>query len=233
MIPECLPGLISSMTTALTTILGYSAMSGAHWRRSAWARSPVLRLLPLPDQHHDRLCHAAGAHGAGVPDRGHALGDQERQAAAEVTSCPSHNLSVSHPLDSSPDRRASGEAMTERFGQRRLGQGKNFNVSIPRPRSASGGELSYCRTNLIKEYVAMNRDTICVQGGYTPGNGEPRQIPHHPVHHLQVRHQRGHGQAVRPASRRLLSIPACRTPPAILKWPKRICELEGGTAAIC
>ena len=29
MIPECLPGLISSMTTALTTILGYSAMSGA------------------------------------------------------------------------------------------------------------------------------------------------------------------------------------------------------------
>ena len=27
-IPECLPGLISSMTTALTTILGYSAMSG-------------------------------------------------------------------------------------------------------------------------------------------------------------------------------------------------------------
>ena len=23
----------------------------------------------------------------------------------------------------------------------------------------------------------MNRDTICVQGGYTPGNGEPRQIP--------------------------------------------------------
>ncbi len=29
MIPESLPGLISSMTTALTTILGYSAMSGA------------------------------------------------------------------------------------------------------------------------------------------------------------------------------------------------------------
>ena len=23
----------------------------------------------------------------------------------------------------------------------------------------------------------MNRNTICVQGGYTPGNGEPRQIP--------------------------------------------------------
>ena len=23
----------------------------------------------------------------------------------------------------------------------------------------------------------MNRDTICVQGSYTPGNGEPRQSP--------------------------------------------------------
>ena len=23
----------------------------------------------------------------------------------------------------------------------------------------------------------QHRDTICVQGGYTPGNGEPRQIP--------------------------------------------------------
>ena len=29
MIPESLPSLVSSMTTALTTILGYSAMSGA------------------------------------------------------------------------------------------------------------------------------------------------------------------------------------------------------------
>ncbi|MBQ7859544.1 MAG: ABC transporter permease [Faecalibacterium sp.] len=29
MLPECLPSLISNMTTALTTILGYSAMSGA------------------------------------------------------------------------------------------------------------------------------------------------------------------------------------------------------------
>lgn len=23
----------------------------------------------------------------------------------------------------------------------------------------------------------MEKNTICVQGGYTPGNGEPRQIP--------------------------------------------------------
>ena len=59
MIPECLPGLISSMTTALTTILGY----------------------------YDRVCHPAGAHGAGVPERGHLLGDPERQAPAEVKEC--------------------------------------------------------------------------------------------------------------------------------------------------
>ena len=32
MIPECLPGLISSMTTALTTILGYSAISYGYYR---------------------------------------------------------------------------------------------------------------------------------------------------------------------------------------------------------
>ena len=29
----------------------------------------------------------------------------------------------------------------------------------------------------MKGDFTMNRDTICVQGGYTPGNGEPRQIP--------------------------------------------------------
>ena len=25
--------------------------------------------------------------------------------------------------------------------------------------------------------TTLSRNTICVQGGYTPGNGEPRQIP--------------------------------------------------------
>ena len=80
MIPECLPGLISSMTTALTTILGYSGLGHVrrHRRRRSGQDRSVLRLLPLPDQHHDRLRRAAGAHGAGVPDRRHLLGDQER-----------------------------------------------------------------------------------------------------------------------------------------------------------
>lgn len=26
--------------------------------------------------------------------------------------------------------------------------------------------------------------TKCVQAGYTPGNGEPRQVPDHPVYHF-------------------------------------------------
>ena len=36
----------------------------------------------------------------------------------------------------------------------------------------------------------MNRDTICVQGGYTPGNGEPRQIPTLFLRFHAARHKR-------------------------------------------
>ena len=50
----------------------------------------------------------------------------------------------------------------------------------------------------------MNRDTICVQGGYTPGNGEPRQIPI--IQSTTFKYA--------------TSTPACRTPPAIW-WRKR------------
>ena len=46
----------------------------------------------------------------------------------------------------------------------------------------------------------MNRDTICVQGGYTPGNGEPRQIP-----------------IIQSTT---FKYAACRTPPVTL-WPRR------------
>ena len=42
----------------------------------------------------------------------------------------------------------------------------------------------------------MNRDTICVQGGYTPGNGEPRQIP-----------------IIQSTTFKYATIPACRTLP--------------------
>ena len=36
----------------------------------------------------------------------------------------------------------------------------------------------------------LRPETLCIQAGYTPKNGEPRQVPIYPVHHLQVRHQR-------------------------------------------
>ena len=50
----------------------------------------------------------------------------------------------------------------------------------------------------------MNRDTICVQGGYTPGNGEPRQIPI--IQSTTFKYATSE-QAVRPGSRRLLLLP--------------------------
>ena len=34
------------------------------------------------------------------------------------------------------------------------------------------------RYNVVKQGgIRMKFNTLCVQGGYTPGNGEPRQIP--------------------------------------------------------
>ena len=74
MIPECLPGLISS-TDHHSGLLGHVR---CHWRRRSGQDRFVLRLLPLPDRYHDRVCHFAGADGSGVPDFGHCLGHQKR-----------------------------------------------------------------------------------------------------------------------------------------------------------
>ena len=38
----------------------------------------------------------------------------------------------------------------------------------------------------------MNRDTICVQGGYTPGNGEPRQSKSNSIVCLERKLPRNH-----------------------------------------
>ena len=56
-------------------LLGYVR---CHRRRRSGQDRFVLRLLPLSDQHHDRLRRAAGADGSGVPDFGHCLGHQKR-----------------------------------------------------------------------------------------------------------------------------------------------------------
>ena len=47
MIPESLPGLVSSMTTALTTILGYSAISYGYYRYQAGIMLVAVVLLIL------------------------------------------------------------------------------------------------------------------------------------------------------------------------------------------
>ncbi len=75
-----------------------------------------------------------------------------------------------------------------------------------------------------------NKETVCVQGGYTPGNGEPRQIPI--VQSTTFKYATGEDMG------RLFDLeasgyfysrlqnPTCDTVAA------KICELEGGTAAM-
>lgn len=57
-------------------------------------------------------------------------------------------------------------------------------------------------------------ETKCVQGGYTPGNGEPRQIPIYQSTTFKYDTSEHMGQLFvwrHPA----ISIPDCKTPPAI------------------
>ena len=76
----------------------------------------------------------------------------------------------------------------------------------------------------------MNRDTICVQGGYTPGNGEPRQIP--------IIQSTTFKYATSEDMGRLFDLEADGYFYSRLQNPtcdmvaKKICELEGGTAAM-
>ena len=76
----------------------------------------------------------------------------------------------------------------------------------------------------------MNRDTICVQGGYTPGNGEPRQIP--------IIQSTTFKYATSEDMGKLFDLEADGYFYSRLQNPtcdmvaKKICELEGGTAAM-
>jgi len=76
----------------------------------------------------------------------------------------------------------------------------------------------------------MNRDTICVQGGYTPGNGEPRQIP--------IIQSTTFKYATSEAMGKLFDLEANGYFYTRLQNPTndyvaaKICELEGGTAAM-
>ena len=76
----------------------------------------------------------------------------------------------------------------------------------------------------------MNRDTICVQGGYTPGNGEPRQIP--------IVQSTTFKYATSEDMGKLFDLEADGYFYSRLQNPtcdavaRKICELEGGTAAM-
>ena len=68
-------------------------------------------------------------------------------------------------------------------------------------------------------------NTLCVQGGYTPGNGEPRQIPIIQSTTFKYATSEDMGKlfdlasclTCRPA---VIFIPACKTPPAIPSPPR-------------
>ena len=75
-----------------------------------------------------------------------------------------------------------------------------------------------------------NRDTVCVQGGYTPGNGEPRQIPIIQSTTFKYATSEDMGKLFDLEASGYfysrLQNPTCDTVAA------KICELEGGTAAM-
>ena len=76
----------------------------------------------------------------------------------------------------------------------------------------------------------MKQDTICVQGGYTPGNGEPRQVP--------IIQSTTFKYATSEDMGKLFDLEADGYFYSRLQNPtndivaKKICELEGGTAAM-
>ena len=76
----------------------------------------------------------------------------------------------------------------------------------------------------------MNRDTICVQGGYTPGNGEPRQIPIIQSTTFKYATSEDMGKLFDLETNGYfysrLQNPTCDL------VAQKICELEGGTAAM-
>ena len=68
--------------------------------------------------------------------------------------------------------------------------------------------------NRKKEHMSENVDTICVQGGYQPGQRRIPHTPNHPGHDLQIPVERtDEPSCFRPVRTRMTSTPACRTRP--------------------
>lgn len=76
----------------------------------------------------------------------------------------------------------------------------------------------------------LNRDTVCVQGGYTPANGEPRQVPIIQSTTFKYATSEDMGKLFDLEASGYfysrLQNPTCDT------VASKICELEGGTAAM-
>ena len=105
-----------------------------------------------------------------------------------------------------------------------------MNFSIPRRRQPLLRGIVLPDQKNSKGVCCMNRDTICVQGGYTPGNGEPRQIP--------IIQSTTFKYATSEDMGKLFDLEADGYFYSRLQNPtcdmvaKKICELEGGTAAM-
>ena len=81
-----------------------------------------------------------------------------------------------------------------------------------------------------KEFYMSKIETLCVQGGYTPANGEPRQIPI--VQSTTFRYETSEAMA------KLFDLEASGYFYTRLQNPTndtvaaKICQMEGGTAAM-
>lgn len=108
------------------------------------------------------------------------------------------------------------------------GMALNRERDIPRRNGICGVKILYFTAT--KEDETMNMNSICVQGGYTPGNGEPRQIPI--VQSTTFKYDTSEDMG------KLFDLEASGYFYTRLQNPTndyvaaKICEMEGGTAAM-
>ena len=72
---------------------------------------------------------------------------------------------------------------------------------------------------------------LCYRAAGQPKNGEPRMLPIYQSTTFRYETSEEMGDLFDLKKGRIFSIPGCRTPPAI-RWAAKICELEGGAAAM-
>lgn len=75
------------------------------------------------------------------------------------------------------------------------------------------------------------KETICIQSGWKPGNGEPRVLPIYQSHHLQIRNLRSRWDVLFDLEEEGYFYTRLQNPTNDCVAQK-ICELEGGVAAM-